>query len=324
MYDVVTQSFLESKFVVPFTRRFAGSSHGWLVAVEKDFSVMLYKPYSPATKEMINSSSSTTTIRLPPLCPPSNPELLYSEIVDYYLSRTDYYIRKATITADPLKNPDHCIVAVIFSEELRIAFIRPGRDTAWTVADCDMKMTIDDILYYNDRFYGVDNDGTLFSFKITESFNIEVKLVASSIPYDIIGNTYLVESRGKLLMVVRYMEWFNIDEPEEGRETTDAYVYELDFDKQTWVENETLGDDVALFMGDNTSISVLASDFPGCKPNCIYFTHDTDMLRSDQHAQNDFVICDFENGRMEWNFGLDTTSLSKIGNRVLIWVVNQA
>ena len=152
-----------------------------------------------------------------------------------------------------------------------------------------------------------------------------MKLVASSIPYDIVGNTYLVESRGKLLMVVRYMEWFNIDEPEEGRETTDAYVYELDFDKQTWVENETLGDDVALFMGDSTSISVLASDFPGCKPNCIYFTHDTDMLRSDQHAQNDFVICDFENGRMEWNFGLDTTTLSKIGNRVLIWVVvNQA
>ena len=32
-----------------------------------------------------------------------------------------------------------------------------------------------------------------------------------------------------------------------------------------------MGDYSALFVGDNISISVSASDFPGCRPNSIYF-----------------------------------------------------
>lgn len=38
------------------------------------------------------------------------------------------------------------------------------------------------------------------------------------------------------------------------------------------VEVQSIVDD-ALFLGDNSpSVSVLASYYPGCQPNCIYFT----------------------------------------------------
>lgn len=39
------------------------------------------------------------------------------------------------------------------------------------------------------------------------------------------------------------------------------------------VEITSLGDDT-LFLGDNYSLCVLASHFPGCQANCIYYTDD--------------------------------------------------
>ena len=40
-----------------------------------------------------------------------------------------------------------------------------------------------------------------------------------------------------------------------------------------WVNVDSLGDQ-ALFAGDNSSMSLSASSFNGCKANCIYFTDD--------------------------------------------------
>ncbi|VVA35359.1 PREDICTED: F-box [Prunus dulcis] len=53
-----------------------------------------------------------------------------------------------------------------------------------------------------------------------------------------------------------------------------------------YVELESLGDE-ALFVGDNYSVSVLASKFGGCQPNCIYFTDDSINFR-----QNAYIACD--------------------------------
>ena len=42
------------------------------------------------------------------------------------------------MSADPLKDPDQCIVAAIFGySDRRLGFIRPGKDTTWTVAHGD-------------------------------------------------------------------------------------------------------------------------------------------------------------------------------------------
>ena len=43
-YDVTKDEFLESKLLVPYERRFCGSSEGWLVVVNRDSTVTLHKP----------------------------------------------------------------------------------------------------------------------------------------------------------------------------------------------------------------------------------------------------------------------------------------
>ena len=53
--------------------------------------------------------------------------------------------------------------------------------------------------------------------------------------------------------------------------TTAFKVFEVNLGGEEWKELKNL-DNRALFLGRNSSISVKASDFSGCKANCIYFT----------------------------------------------------
>lgn len=82
-------------------------------------------------------------------------------------------------------------------------------------------------------------------------------------------SAYLVEStKGDLLCVRRFFE---------GETSSKFMVCKLVLEDDNGfvvgeVEVQSIGDD-ALFLGDNSpSVSVLASNYPGCQPNCIYFT----------------------------------------------------
>ncbi|GMN41016.1 hypothetical protein TIFTF001_010240 [Ficus carica] len=129
-----------------------------------------------------------------------------------------------------------------------------------------------DILQHNNQIYvSISGDGELVSFDVTNSCNPIVKLVASGIPRKRFRQCdverYLVESsEGELLQVERYMRRQKKD---EGRETKMFRIFRLDFDATKWIEIESLGGD-SLFLGDNSSISVLASNFTGCQSNSIY------------------------------------------------------
>ncbi|PRQ48225.1 hypothetical protein RchiOBHm_Chr2g0108321 [Rosa chinensis] len=83
-------------------------------------------------------------------------------------------------------------------------------------------------------------------------------------------------------MVQRYMEY-----SEDKRVTKKFRVFELNFQTGEWTEKNTLGG-VALFVGDNSSICVLASKVSGFQSNCIYFNHD----------------CDYVGGGDEYDFGV--------------------
>ncbi|KAL6210906.1 hypothetical protein ACLB2K_016136 [Fragaria x ananassa] len=63
------------------------------------------------------------------------------------------------------------------------------------------------------------------------------------------------------------------------KETMSFKVYKLELDNQssttlTQVEVTNI-EDQTLFVGDTPSVSVVASDFCGCRPNSIYFTDDS-------------------------------------------------
>lgn len=97
-------------------------------------------------------------------------------------------------------------------------------------------------------------------------------------------------------------------------------VFKLSVDELRWVEIKSLGD-VALFLGDNnSSISVMASNFVGCEfGNCIYFTHDKDTLPLGIHGPSDMGVCDLESQRIS-SFAIDAEIIAKMQGAP-IWVV---
>lgn len=99
---------------------------------------------------------------------------------------------------------------------------------------------------------------------------------------------YLVEStKGELLHVRRFLKrrnetedgFFRFDDKDIWFLWTESFkVYKLLFNERhdsivQQVEVKSLGDE-ALFVGDNYSVSVLTSNFPGCQPNSIYYADD--------------------------------------------------
>lgn len=142
---------------IPYSKRLAGSSKGWLVIVAGNYSVRLYKPYYIDIEgDSIMEDGSTDAnikIELPRLFLPVN----ILDLITIY----DYHVVKALITADPLANPNDCIIAVIFGEFWEIAFLRYARDTTWTKVKVNtiLDNRFHDITYYNNQIYAVNQLG---------------------------------------------------------------------------------------------------------------------------------------------------------------------
>ncbi|XP_034710582.1 putative F-box protein At5g55150 [Vitis riparia] len=152
---------------------------------------------------------------------------------------------------------------VIYGVENRLAFIKSG-DEDWTYVDNKTSgfdylfqtsprvkgfRYFEDILYWKSQFYAVDRLGKLLSCEINTNFtDLRVKIVD-------------VPKGG-----------FGIDA------TSSSTFFQQLADNGGnvgWVKKKDLGD-AALFLGDNHSISVRASDFTGCEPNSIYFADKED------------------------------------------------
>ncbi|PON91684.1 hypothetical protein TorRG33x02_125150 [Trema orientale] len=104
-----------------------------------------------------------------------------------------------------------------------------------------------------------------------------------------------------------------------------VFKLELDDEKSRWVEIKSLGD-AALFLGDNSSIYVCALDLVGCKPNCVYFSHDDNRttLFDPDTGPSDLGMYNLENKSIE-NFTLhhveDSALVAKMIAQPPIWVL---
>ncbi|KAF6158555.1 hypothetical protein GIB67_040069 [Kingdonia uniflora] len=78
---------------------------------------------------------------------------------------------------------------------------------------------------------------------------------------------YLIESSGDLLRVKRNVR-------NNHSLTCGFKLLKYNQIASKWVKVKNLNNQI-LFLGDNSSFSVSALNFPGYKPNCIYFTSDT-------------------------------------------------
>lgn len=91
----------------------------------------------------------------------------------------------------------NCVIVVIFSPGLhKLAFIRPTKDPTWNRIHVDHLINFDDVLYYDNRFYAIDNFYRLVSVDTSDPCNLNIKLV--------VGKTFRTNSSNKLYLVQSY------------------------------------------------------------------------------------------------------------------------
>nr|XP_004309702.2 PREDICTED: putative F-box protein At5g55150 [Fragaria vesca subsp. vesca] len=230
------------------------------------------------------------------------------------VERRDYYVHKATISADPILNPNECVVVVIYENLFRMAFMRL-KDKTWTYKD-DTWTAVEEVVNVEDKFYAVNNYSQLLSFEITRFSGTEATVAATGMARNYVFRSYLVDSDDGLLMVQRVYEW-DVDKCV----TKKFKIFQLNCSKNGWIEKNTLGE-YALFIGDNSTISVLASKFKNCEPNCIYFNQDDNRIKSEigSHGPHDFSVYNFKSEEISKPYTINAMTLLEMTKRSPIWI----
>ncbi|XP_034203892.1 putative F-box protein At5g55150 [Prunus dulcis] len=230
--------------------------------------------------------TKNSIIRLPPLNPPDECHK------DACAKHCEYFVYKAAISADPISNANDCIVVVIYGPRYELAFIRLG-DSKWTYFDGTCYI-FEDIAQIGDKSYVLTAiRRKLFIFEYTTQRILNVNAVAPLFfETDLYIKAYLVGSNEEELLLVHRYSTFTC----QCRVTNGFRLFKMDDDKYTWIEKNDLGD-FALFVGDNSSISVVASKIQGCESNCIYFYDDNDLTKRDR-SFTDFGVYNIKSQRI--------------------------
>ncbi|KAB2604476.1 F-box protein SKIP23-like [Pyrus ussuriensis x Pyrus communis] len=279
-----------------------------------DFTITLINPVFRVKGRKVKENS---IICLPPFNPPSWERV--------WIGRPNYGVYKATITADPILDADNCVVLVIYEDRCQLAFIRLNKDKMWTYIE-DLRFVLFEVVPVRNQFYAIGGDESqLLSFDITTRFSSDIKFITTRRANECFTTLYLVSvNEEELLMVVRYIDH---DYDREKRVTEKFEIFKLDYLKREWIEKKGLGD-VALFLGDNSTVAVLASDIPGCRSNCIYFTHDHDRQTTIEfggRGPHDLGVYDLESRIVDSQrpFTFSKLAMKMVGNSIRppIWIV---
>ncbi|XP_060204805.1 F-box protein At2g26160-like [Lycium barbarum] len=250
---------------------------GWFITVGKEGEINLLHPFSGVQIELPHQSNFEN----------------YEEAIPLFDKRA--YIAKAVLSASPSYKSDY--VLMVIEGALKISIWRPG-DLSWT--RIQRGGLHHDVVYFNGQFYAIDRHGcVVVVYNVADPEPSETPLVAQLPSAGMMVWHYIVESLGSLFVIVRHFEvkhdlplnrdyltpltciiYHHVgddlinntdifcDKPDV---TTTFQVFKLDIDAGTLIQIQDLGDR-ALFLGSNASLSVQASQFPGIKPNHIYFT----------------------------------------------------
>ncbi|KAL5726596.1 hypothetical protein ACHQM5_009627 [Ranunculus cassubicifolius] len=163
------------------------------------------------------------------------------------------------------------LVFAIIGDTNNLVMARDGLDTWITIQNTKSIAipNIQDVIQFNGVFYTVDRYAWVDEFGKLDLVPVAKRRACP--PNTNQGHSnlqkYLVEFDHELHMTVR--KWSR-----DTYKTISIQVYK--FDRRGWKKLETLGDNV-VFVGRNTSFALKASEHPGCKPDCIYFTTDKEM-----------------------------------------------
>ncbi|KAF9625449.1 hypothetical protein IFM89_022846 [Coptis chinensis] len=262
-----------------------GSPFGWVVTVAFDHKVHMLNPLSRAS------------LPLPPL----------SAFNDRYFDAKSpgknrmSYITKAVVVEVSSSSiaEEQFLVLIIYGGCNSLAFARPGDET-WTPMLCHTKAVFD-ALYFNGQFYAVNSWGFVH---LCDTYGLprSQSTIFARPPPNVKGvdRFYILELQGELHLVVRVLD-FGTDMPaiefQHLLKTKLIEVYKCDFCTRKWEKLQNLGDH-AIFIGSNNSVSLKASDYPGCKPSCIYFTDDHNEA-SGRLVGHDMGIFNMDTGEIE-------------------------
>ncbi|KAF9600218.1 hypothetical protein IFM89_005042 [Coptis chinensis] len=238
--------------------RCVGSTGTWLITVDNNRMIRLLNPFSRT--QIVLPSQSTFEHGMPYPDNEFTPE-----------EHRDWLVRKLVISSPPLSSTSgssrDCIVMAIHHNHGRLAIARPG-DASWTTVETP-ELLAQDIVFYKGQFHTVNLYGAVMVCDIGDDLHspkasvlmdrFQLEKVCGT-KLDCSNNTYVVELLRELLLVVKLTTFFYSDgkEEEEDYKTERFEVYKLDFANKKWDEVKCLGEH-SLFLGFNTSVSVLAS-----------------------------------------------------------------
>ncbi|XP_048334814.2 F-box protein At2g26160-like [Ziziphus jujuba] len=229
----------------------------------------------------------------------------------------------------------------------KLGYAKSG-DRALTRVDVHDQVTdYHDIIVHKRKPYVVDKWGTIS--RINDS-SLELTQVSpppsSSIGLQLGGRKHLVESCGELYLVDRYFDPHDETRanhqgpnvPYRGRiirygivnsvvvrrniirgKTIGFKVYKVENDWGNWVEVTNLGDR-AFFLNDDIAFSVSASEFDGCRGNCIYFKDRNDSKLFSLGRK--FSVFNFEDRSISANRWSKRVRYSNLHLNRKLWVLD--
>ncbi|KAA8517262.1 hypothetical protein F0562_017555 [Nyssa sinensis] len=271
-------------------RRCWGSACGWLITIGVDLEIHLL---NPITQICIDLPSQSTFCNQP---------FLAGNAVTHSTYRTSF-INKAFVFkySSHLNNiGDGFMVMAIHGKDNSLAFARPGYDS-WVTVETSSPFVFRDVVLFEGQIFAICDAGTLVAVEIDGSGPPRaIQFAAPPTGHCPWNQIYLVESLGDLLLLFRCATRSVYD---FSMETISFEVYKFDFSTKEWMKLNELGYR-ALFVGDNCSMSLSASEVFNCKSNnSIYFTDDNvewwPTCEEEQHGRFDMGVYNMADGSIE-------------------------
>ncbi|KAK9042153.1 hypothetical protein V6N11_017232 [Hibiscus sabdariffa] len=225
---------------------FRGSSHGWVVNLDKNNSICLINPLTGAQVKLPPRTKFPDVGNYRPN-KPGNEFGLRADTRPPFLTLSkdtvrNQFLEKVVLSSSPQSDEDFVAVA-IYGVSSWLAYYK-RRDNKWSALD-------------------------------------RKEEVVSKFSKGLVSRYYLVQSSGGLIMVYRHVRCYSeigLVEPDSRTiylyKTCGFRIFKLDTSRGEWDEIQSIGDDI-LFLGFNSSFSMSSKNFPGHAANCIYFTDDS-------------------------------------------------
>ncbi|KAF2312474.1 hypothetical protein GH714_034801 [Hevea brasiliensis] len=173
------------------------------------------------------------------------------------------FMKKVVVSSSFFKIGDDGLAVMALDMDGNVGVWKMG-DEKWTnINDARERSYYVDIIFYNRKFYALDVSGLTVTVD-PRTFRLK-KLFMDTRVLD-------------LVLIVLCTWWSRL-----------MICSGLNEENHEWVKVDGLEDRV-LFLGADSSFSVLANDFPGCKRNCVYFVDGSFLEDYDEHPPYGFFV----------------------------------